>query len=80
MKPGWKTTEFWLSVMALLVGALIASGAFADGGTLAQVLAFAASALTALGYTVARGLAKKGEGSTHAVLKAKAEGVNLDPS
>lgn len=80
MKSGWKTTEFWLSVIALVVGALIASGAFSDTGTVAQVLAFVASALTALGYNVARGLAKRGEAATQAAIQARKDGLVEDPS
>ena len=53
-KPGWQTTEFWLSLIAVLVGTAIASGAVEEGTTLYQALAFIAVALTAMGYQVAR--------------------------
>lgn len=58
-KPGYKTTEFWLSLLATVVGFLMASGAISDVGALGKVVAFAASILTALGYTVARTYAKR---------------------
>lgn len=80
MNPGWKTSEFWLSVVALVVGVLIASGGFAEGGSIAQVLAFVASALTAMGYSVSRGLVKRNATSTAAVLAARREGTVGDPT
>jgi hypothetical protein len=58
-KPGYKTSEFWLTTIAILVGTLIASGAFADTTALGRALAFIASALTAAGYSYSRGLVKK---------------------
>lgn len=54
MKPGYKTTEFWLSAAATLVGGVVASGAVATDGPWNQVIALIASALVALGYTGAR--------------------------
>ncbi len=54
MKPGWQCSEFWLSVAAVAVGGLIASGALGENGTGAKVAGLIASALTALGYTGAR--------------------------
>ena len=60
-KPGYKTTEFWLSLAALVLGALLASGAIGEDSGSGKILAFAASALTALGYSVSRGMTKKGE-------------------
>jgi len=54
MKPGYKTTEFWLSCGAAAIGGLVASGAIAEESTVAKILGIAASALVALGYTGAR--------------------------
>lgn len=59
-KPGFKTTEFWLSLAAMILTALYASGLIGDGGTAAKIAAFAAMVLTSAGYTVSRGLAKSG--------------------
>ena len=59
MKPGFKTTEFWLSMAAATVGGLMAAGVFAPESSLAQILGVAASALVALGYTGARLQLKK---------------------
>jgi|TARA_R100000458_G_C8163027_1_gene166364 hypothetical protein len=62
MKPGYKTTEFWLAAAATAVGGLMASGAIAEESSLAKILGIAASALVALGYTGARLALKKKEG------------------
>lgn len=58
-KPGWRTSEFWLTLAASVLGAAFASGAIGEGGTLAKVLGLAATILTTLGYTVVRTNAKK---------------------
>lgn len=60
-KPGYKTTEFWLSVLAILVGAVSASGVLPAEGPWQQVLGVATTALVALGYTGARLTIKKNE-------------------
>ena len=59
VKPGYKTTEFWLTTAAALVGALIASGIIPATGPWAQVVGLVCAVLGTLGYTVARGQAKK---------------------
>lgn len=58
IKPGWKTTEFWLTVAAQVVGMLLASGVVHDGSGFAQALGVAATALAAAGYSVSRGKVK----------------------
>ena len=58
---GWKTSEFWLSLMAVIVTYLIASGDF--GGEypwLAKALTVAAAVLASLGYTASRAVVKRG--------------------
>lgn len=64
VKPGWKTTEFWLSavtvILSLLWGAGVIDPEAANGSTANRVVALVASALAAVGYTVSRGMAKKG--------------------
>lgn len=59
VKPGVKTSEFWLTLAAMLVGAL--SG-MQLGGEVGTVVATLASVLAALGYTTARGRTKAGAG------------------
>ena len=58
MKPGWKTTEFWLTCFAYVLSVLTASGVLADGSRGAQILAFLVAALATLGYSISRGMAK----------------------
>lgn len=58
MKPGYKTTEFWLSLAAIIVGALIASGVIPTDSSWMKLLGMASSVLATLGYTGARVLTK----------------------
>lgn len=58
VKPGYKTTEFWLAFAAMLLSAAYASGIISDGTTAAKVAAFVAMTLTGLGYTVSRTMVK----------------------
>lgn len=58
MKPGYLTTEFWLSALAMILGALFASGAVSDGSQLDKILGITATILGQLGYAVPRGIAK----------------------
>lgn len=52
--PGWKTSEFWLSLVAALVGAVMASGIIPTGSVWVQVVGIVATILGALGYQVSR--------------------------
>ncbi len=54
MKPGYKTSEFWLNLLVFLLGAALASGLLADGGHVAKTIGGALSLLSAIGYTAAR--------------------------
>jgi hypothetical protein len=60
VKPGYKTSEFWLTLGATVVGFLIASGVIPETGVWPKVVALVTAAFTAMGYTISRGLAKKG--------------------
>ena len=60
MKAGWRTTEFWLSLAAAVVGATLASGVLPSGSPWLKVCGVAAMALASLGYTLSRGKAKGG--------------------
>jgi len=59
-KPGYKTTEFWLSTAAALVGIAIASGAVNPdgGGAWDKVVGMIVATLAAMGYTISRGNVK----------------------
>lgn len=54
LKPGFKTTEFWLSLAAVVVGAIAASGVVPSDSTWERVVGLVVSALAAVGYTGAR--------------------------
>lgn len=56
-KPGYKTTEFWFKLAAVLLSTLFASGALTNNTALA-IAGMAATVLTALGYTVSRTMIK----------------------
>lgn len=67
MRPGYKTSEWWLALAAMAVGTLIASGLIGETSSIGKALAFASSALASIGYSYSRGLAKaslSGEQST----------------
>lgn len=57
-KPGYKTTEFWLSAAASVCGLLMASGVFQAGGSWDKVVGLVVSALAAMGYAASRGSVK----------------------
>lgn len=56
-KPGYKTTEFWLTLIATAVSLALASGAIVNEVVL-QALGFVASTLAAIGYAGCRALVK----------------------
>jgi len=62
IKPGYKTTEFWLTAIAEIVGLLLASGAVSavGEGTVPRIIGGVVAVLAALGYTVSRSKAKTG--------------------
>ena len=53
-KKGYKTSEFWLSSAALVIGAFLASGAVADSHWAVKLAGVVMSALAAAGYTYSR--------------------------
>jgi len=59
IKPGYKTTEFWLTVVATTIGLLMASGAITPGSGADRWIGLIATGLASLGYSVSRGLAKQ---------------------
>ena len=60
MKPGYKTTEFWFSLLASLVSALIASGLAGNNDLVLKIFGIVSLTLAGLGYTAARTIAKRG--------------------
>lgn len=73
-KPGYKSTEFWLSLAATLIGFVLASGvlnpADPQEARVLQALGFAAAILAQLGYTAARAYVKGGEVKALALVEA----------
>lgn len=67
-KPGFKTSEFWICLLVLLLGALVQSGALGEGHWALKAIAFAFTTLGALGYTAARAKAKFGASMERAAL------------
>lgn len=62
MKPGYKTTEFWLSLIATVLGFVMASGLVIEGSQVAQYIGGAMAILAQLGYTGSRTIQKKNAG------------------
>ncbi len=67
MKPGYKTTEFWLAAGATICGILYASGVISPegSGAVEKAVAFIAAALASLGYSQARGATKASGPNEH---------------
>lgn len=59
MKPGWKSTEFYLTLICIIAGALPTSGLVAPGSTVLKIAGLATMVLGALGYTYVRGQVKQ---------------------
>ena len=64
-KPGYKTTEFWMTVLVDVLGLIAASGIIADGSIYAKIFGMICTTLATLGYTISRGTAK----STNNIIK-----------
>ena len=54
VKPGYRTTEFYLSTAAAICGILMASGVIVEGSTAATIVGGVITVLASLGYTAAR--------------------------
>jgi len=64
MTKGYKTSEFWMSLAAIILGAVMASGVLdglAPEHWAVKVIGLVVSILGALGYTAARGFVKGAE-------------------
>lgn len=57
-KPGWQTTEFWLSLATLLCATVLIGLDKIDASVWA-----AAAGVSSVGYALSRGLAKGGPGT-----------------
>ncbi len=59
-KPGYKTTEFWLTTLATVVGLVLAADIVPSDGIWPKITGLVVALLSSLGYTVSRGITKKG--------------------
>ena len=65
MKPGWKTSEFWVTIAVQLAGVLATMGIFtpdqSDAMTeaITQIGGIVAMLASAFGYSISRGVAKR---------------------
>jgi len=59
MKPGWKTTEFWLLVVVMFITTLTAAGVIGEGTKIEASVALAGQVLGGLGYGQFRSSVKK---------------------
>ena len=59
-KPGYKTTEFWMTVVADILGLITLSGVVVEGTTMSTIVGGAIIVLSTLGYDAARSKAKTG--------------------
>ena len=53
-KPGYKTTEFWLSLLGSILGAVMASDVLDENSKAIQLIGAGLMLLTTMGYTVGR--------------------------
>lgn len=66
IKPGYKTTEFWVTIVAKVIALLAALGVFtpeqvsAVTRAITQLVGVVGVVVAAFGYSVARGSVKKG--------------------
>lgn len=58
-KPGYRTTEFWLSVVVVVCSAFVGSGLLPVEHPAIKVAAMIAATLTTLGYNASRASVKK---------------------
>lgn len=59
VKPGWKTSEFWLVVATNIVGTIIQFDMIPAESPIFKIVAFIAQVLATLGYTYSRTQVKK---------------------
>ena len=58
-KPGYKTTEFWVTMVTLAVGLGLLAYGVVSGNNTAVAVGAGLSGVQSAGYSASRGLAKK---------------------
>lgn len=61
VKPGWQTTEFWLTLVATFCSIVMASGFVGPESLAGTIVGGILAVLSVLGYSVSRALAKSGQ-------------------
>jgi len=59
LKPGWQTTEAWLTLLTIVLGAVPSSGLTDNAPVLAKIVGMAIAALSAYNYTAQRTALKR---------------------
>ena len=77
-KPGFKTSEWWLSLAALITSALLSSGVVSNSLAL-QCIGGVATLLTALGYQVSRSFVKTSESRSRALMEVSKIDMGKSP-
>ena len=58
-RPGYMTTEFWMTLAAVIIGFLVSSELGDETTWVGKILGIAATVLAALGYSVSRAMVKR---------------------
>ncbi len=58
MTPGIKTTEFWLTLAAVLLSAMLTANILPSGGLWEKIVSLALAVLATLGYQASRAIVK----------------------
>ena len=61
IRPGWQSSEFILSTLAVVAGAIASSGLLAPASPVVVIAGLIATVLAALGYTASRTRVKTSE-------------------
>lgn len=77
-KPGWQTSEFWLSFAAMVFGFIASSGVLDDIGNewLGKIVGLIITILAALGYTASRTVTKTATIRKTAIVEAAKAGAS----
>src|ERR1700751_3635472 len=63
--PGWKTSEAWINLLVIILGALPSSGLTNDSPTLTKIVGLIVAALSALNFTYQRSALKRAYYTAH---------------
>ena len=61
IKPGWQCSEFWLSLAAIVIGAVSSSGLLPAMSKESQIAGIITAVLASLGYTASRTITKQNQ-------------------